>query len=47
MAENEAAYNFMEYTIENAGEMADAVGYVAAPQEEYDKDMQELEALKK
>lgn len=47
MSDNEAAYNFMKYTIENAGEMADAVGYVAAPQEEYDKDMQELEALKK
>ena len=47
MTENEAAYNFMEYTIENAGEMADAVGYVAAPEEEYEKDMKELEALKK
>lgn len=46
MTDNEAAYNFMQYTIENAGEMADAVGYVAAPQEEYDKDMEELEALK-
>ncbi len=47
ISEDEAVYNFMQYTIENAGEMADAVGYVAAPQEEYDKDMQELEALKK
>ncbi|HSP22311.1 MAG TPA: PstS family phosphate ABC transporter substrate-binding protein [Planococcus sp. (in: firmicutes)] len=47
LTENEAAYNFMQYTIENAGEMADAVGYVAAPEEEYDKDMEKLEALKK
>lgn len=47
MTDNEAAYNFMKYTIENAGEMADAVGYVAAPEEEYEKDMKELEALKK
>ena len=47
MTDNEAAYNFMQYTIENAGEMADAVGYVAAPEEEYEKDMTELEALKK
>lgn len=47
MTDNEAAYNFMQYTIENAGEMADAVGYVAAPEEEYEKDMEELEALKK
>ncbi|MDN3449876.1 PstS family phosphate ABC transporter substrate-binding protein [Planococcus sp. APC 3906] len=47
LTENEAAYNFMQYTIENAGEMADAVGYVAAPEAEYEEDMEKLEALKK
>ncbi|TWT08220.1 PstS family phosphate ABC transporter substrate-binding protein [Planococcus sp. CPCC 101016] len=46
LSENEAAYDFMKYAIENAGAMAEAVGYVALPQEEYDKDMAELEALK-
>ncbi|MDN7226847.1 PstS family phosphate ABC transporter substrate-binding protein [Planococcus liqunii] len=47
LAEDPAAYNFMEYTIENAGEMAEAVGYVAVPEEEYEKDRADLEALKK
>lgn len=46
LAENAAAYDFMQYTIENAGAMAEAVGYVASPQEEYDQDMADLEALK-
>lgn len=47
LKENEAAYNFMQYAIENAGEMADAVGYVAVPEDEYKEDLKELEALKK
>lgn len=46
LAENEAAYNFMKYTLENAGAMAEAVGYVALPQEDYDKGLADLEALK-
>jgi len=37
LAENEAAYDFMQYTLENAGAMAEAVGYVALPQEKYDQ----------
>ncbi|PSL41182.1 phosphate ABC transporter substrate-binding protein (PhoT family) [Planomicrobium soli] len=44
--EEEQVYNFLEYTLENAGEMAEAVGYVALPQEEYDKGKADLEALK-
>lgn len=46
MSDNEAAYNFMQYTIENAGEMAQAVGYVALPEEEYENGLADLEALK-
>ncbi|TWT09123.1 PstS family phosphate ABC transporter substrate-binding protein [Planomicrobium sp. CPCC 101079] len=45
-AEEEQVYDFLEYTLENAGEMAEAVGYVALPQEEYDKGLADLEALK-
>ncbi|WP_298830206.1 PstS family phosphate ABC transporter substrate-binding protein [uncultured Planococcus sp.] len=46
LAENEAAYDFMKYTLENAGAMAEAVGYVALPQEKYDEGLAALEALK-
>lgn len=46
VAENPAVYDFMKYVIENAGAMAEAVGYVTAPQEEYDADMEALEGLK-
>lgn len=46
LTESEAAYDFMTFALENAGAMAEAVGYVALPQEEYDKDLADLEALK-
>lgn len=46
LKDNAAAYDFMKYTLENAGAMAEAVGYVALPQEEYDKGLADLEALK-
>ena len=46
LSDNEAAYDFMKYTLENAGEMAQAVGYVALPEEEYEKGLADLEALK-
>ncbi|EGA89213.1 protein sphX [Planococcus donghaensis MPA1U2] len=46
LTDNEAAYDFMTYAIENAGAMAEAVGYVALPQEDYDKDLADLETLK-
>ncbi|MBD8015705.1 PstS family phosphate ABC transporter substrate-binding protein [Planococcus wigleyi] len=46
LTENEAAYDFMKYALENAGAMAEAVGYVALPQEDYDKGLADLEALK-
>lgn len=44
--ENEAVYDFMKFTLENAGEMAEAVGYVSLPEEEYTKDLEALEGLK-
>ncbi|ALC84962.1 phosphate-binding protein [Bacillus sp. FJAT-22090] len=46
LKENPAFYDFMKYTLENAGEMAEAVGYVSLPQENYDKGLADLEALK-
>lgn len=44
--ENPAFYDFMKYTIEHAGEMAEAVGYVKLPEENYKKGLSDLEALK-
>jgi phosphate transport system substrate-binding protein len=39
-------YDFVKFTIENAGFLAEEVGYVASPDEVYEKAMTELEALK-
>lgn len=44
--ENEAVYDFMKYSLENAGEMAEAVGYVSLPEEKYTEDLDALEGLK-
>lgn len=44
--ENPATYDFIKYALENAGDMAEAVGYVRLPQAEYDKDLADLEGLK-
>ncbi|WP_342543479.1 PstS family phosphate ABC transporter substrate-binding protein [Paenisporosarcina sp. FSL H8-0542] len=44
--DNEAVYDFMKYTIENSGDMAEAVGYVRSPEETYKEDLKALEALK-
>lgn len=46
ISENPAVYDFMKYVMENAGAMAEAVGYVSLPQEEYDKGMEALDAQK-
>ncbi|GLC88628.1 PstS family phosphate ABC transporter substrate-binding protein [Lysinibacillus piscis] len=46
MKDNAAAYDFIKYTIENAGAMADAVGYVALPEEKYQEALTTLEGLK-
>ncbi|MFJ6209901.1 PstS family phosphate ABC transporter substrate-binding protein [Lysinibacillus sp. NPDC092081] len=44
--DSEAAYDFMKFTLENAGEMADAVGYVSLPAEKYKEALKTLEGLK-
>ena len=36
----------MEYSLENAGDMAEAVGYVRLPDAEYEKGLSTLEGLK-
>lgn len=46
VAENDAVYDFMKYTLNNAGEMAEAVGYVSLPEEEYEAGLEKLEALR-
>ncbi|MGB3259771.1 PstS family phosphate ABC transporter substrate-binding protein [Paenisporosarcina sp.] len=44
--DNEAVYDFMKFTLENAGDMAEAVGYVKSPEETYTEDLKALEGLK-
>ncbi|HWL13653.1 MAG TPA: PstS family phosphate ABC transporter substrate-binding protein [Ureibacillus sp.] len=46
LQDNEAFYDFMKYTLENAGDMAEAVGYVKLPEEKYEEGLQALEGLK-
>lgn len=40
-----AMYDFMKYTIEHAGELAESVGYVKSPSEVYAKDLKKLESF--
>ena len=44
--DNPVMYDFMKYTLENAGDMAEAVGYVKTPDDVYKKDLAALEGLK-
>lgn len=46
LKDNEATYDFMKFTLENAGEMAEVVGYVSLPDEKYEEALKELEGLK-
>ncbi|SOC21125.1 phosphate ABC transporter substrate-binding protein (PhoT family) [Ureibacillus xyleni] len=46
LKENEAFYDFMKFTLEHAGEMAEAVGYVKLPDEKYTEGLTALEGLK-
>ena len=46
LSENPAAYDFMKFSLENAGEMAEAVGYVKLQDAAYEKGLADLEALK-
>ena len=43
---DEAIYNFVKFTLENAGELATDVGYVNLPKERYDQALSKLESLK-
>ncbi len=45
VAEDPATADFIKFAIENAGDLAEAVGYVRAPQEVYDEDMATIEEL--
>ncbi|SFA96078.1 MULTISPECIES: PstS family phosphate ABC transporter substrate-binding protein [unclassified Bacillus (in: firmicutes)] len=45
--DQEEVYDFVKFTIENAAAMSEEVGYVKLPKEEYTKDLEALEALKK
>ena len=44
--ENDAFYDFMKFTLENAGEMAAATGYVKLTDDQYAQGLQDLEALR-
>ncbi|MEG0450818.1 MAG: PstS family phosphate ABC transporter substrate-binding protein [Lysinibacillus sp.] len=44
--DNAAAYDFLKFTLENASEMAEAVGYVSLPEDQYAKGLTTLEGLK-
>ncbi|PLR76965.1 phosphate-binding protein [Bacillus sp. V3-13] len=42
----EHVYDYMTYLLENAGELAEDVGYVSLPEEDYTKALETLEGLK-
>ena len=44
--ENDAFYDFMKFTLENAGEMAAATGYVKLTDDQYAQGLKDLEALR-
>lgn len=44
--ENDAFYDFMKFTLENAGEMAAATGYVKLTDDQYEQGLKDLEALR-
>lgn len=46
LKDNEAAYDFMKFSLENAGAMAEVVGYVSLPAEKYEASLKVLEGLK-
>ncbi|WLD92080.1 PstS family phosphate ABC transporter substrate-binding protein [Alkalihalobacillus sp. AL-G] len=43
--ENEAVYNYVIFTLENAGKLAEEVGYVALPQEQYDTQIEKIKKI--
>ncbi|MBK5442562.1 PstS family phosphate ABC transporter substrate-binding protein [Peribacillus sp. TH24] len=47
VAEKEQVADYTQFVIENAGELSEEVGYVCLPEEEYKKDLEKLNELKK
>ncbi|MFF2456612.1 PstS family phosphate ABC transporter substrate-binding protein [Peribacillus simplex] len=47
VAEKEQVADYTQFVIENAGELSEEVGYVSLPEEEYKKDLEKLNELKK
>ncbi|KAB7708763.1 phosphate ABC transporter substrate-binding protein PstS family protein [Bacillus aerolatus] len=47
VAEDEAVYDYLKFTLDNAGALSEEVGYVKLPDEEYKKQLETLEGLKK
>ncbi|MFE1243910.1 phosphate ABC transporter substrate-binding protein PstS family protein [Fictibacillus sp. NPDC058756] len=47
LKDNEAVYEYMKFTLENAGELAssDTIGYVSLPKEKYEEQMKKLDEL--
>ncbi|SEQ18718.1 phosphate ABC transporter substrate-binding protein, PhoT family [Virgibacillus subterraneus] len=43
--QNDSVYEFTKYTLENAGEMAKAVGYVAKPESKYEEALEKIDEL--
>lgn len=43
---NDAVRDFMKFTLENAGEMAELTGYVSLPEEKYKEELAKLDAIK-
>ena len=46
ITDNEATYDFIKFTLENAGAMAEVVGYVSLPADKYEASLEVLEGLK-
>ncbi|MED3660722.1 PstS family phosphate ABC transporter substrate-binding protein [Ureibacillus terrenus] len=44
--DSEAFYDFMKFSLENAGDMAEAVGYIRLPEEKYEEGLKKLDAIK-
>lgn len=44
--DSEAFYDFMKFLLENAGDMAEAVGYIRLPGEKYEEGLKKLDAIK-
>lgn len=47
VAEKEQVADYTQFIIENAGELAEEVGYISLPEEEYQKDLDKLKELEK